>query len=88
MYGMSLNWSNPVTGKKLALALTEDAQKHKRWANNFAELEDKVEFLIVYGSIIRTPREANDIDLLGIVSNTSKFAEIEKSIVRIQKTQR
>lgn len=55
--------------------------------NNFAELENKVDFLIIHGSIINSPQEANDIDILGIVSSKKKFIEIEKAIKKIQKAQ-
>jgi len=83
---VSLNWDNPLIEKTLSVALTEDAIKNQRWINNFAELGDKVAFLIIYGSIIHSPKEANDIDILS-VTNKSKFLEIEEAIKKIQKTQ-
>ena len=85
-YSISLNWENPIVEKTLSLALTEDAIKNQRWLSNFEELEDKVDFLLIYGSIIHSPKEANDIDILG-VTNRNKFLEIEESIKKIQKTQ-
>ena len=85
-YAISLNWENPLVEKTLALALTEDALKNQRWRSNFAELEDKVDFLLIYGSIIHSPKEANDIDILGVI-NKNKFLYIEESIKKIQKTQ-
>lgn len=87
IYTVSLNWDNPLTEKNLVLSLTEDALKNQRWINNFAELETKADFLIIYGSIIHSSKEANDIDILSIVSNKNRFLEIEKSINKIQKTQ-
>ena len=63
-YSISLNWENPLVEKNLALTLTEDAIKQQRWLTNFAEIESKVDFLIIYGSIVYSPKEANDIDLL------------------------
>ena len=86
-YSISLNWNNPLVEKTLAVALTEDALKNQRWLNNFAELKEKTDFLIIYGSIISSPKEAGDIDILGVVSNKNKFVEIEESIKKIQKTQ-
>jgi DNA-binding Lrp family transcriptional regulator len=86
-YNISLNWDNPLVEKTLALSLTEDALKNQRWLSNFAELRGKVDFLIIYGSIIHSPKEANDIDILCLVSNKNKFLEIEESIKKIQKTQ-
>lgn len=85
-YNISLNWDNPVVEKMLSLALTEDAIKNQRWMDNFAELKNKTDFVIIYGSIIHSPKEANDIDILGITSK-NKFIKIEESIKKIQKAQ-
>ncbi|MDD5650552.1 MAG: hypothetical protein PHF86_09070 [Candidatus Nanoarchaeia archaeon] len=85
-YNVNLNWDNPLVEKFLSLILTEEAIKNQRWINNFTELENKVNFLIIYGSIIHSPKEANDIDVLGI-TNKNNFVEIEESIKKIQKTQ-
>jgi len=87
IYSISLNWDNPLVEKNLELSLTEDALKNQRWMSNFAELENKVDFLLLYGSIIISPQEANDIDILGVVSNKNRFIEIEESVKNIQKTQ-
>lgn len=85
-YIISLNWENPIVEKTLALALTEDALKQQRWLSNFAELEKRLDFLVIYGSIMYSPKEADDIDILGITSK-NKFVEIEDAIRKIQKTQ-
>ena len=85
-FSISLNWENPMVEKTLSLALTQDALNNQRWLSNFAELEDKVDFLLIYGSIIHSPKEANDIDILG-VTNKNKFLEIEESIKKTQKVQ-
>lgn len=85
-YSISLNWSNPLTEKNLSLALTEEALTHQRWAINFAELENKMDFLIIYGSIIHSPKDANDIDILGVTAK-NRFLKIEEAIRKIQKTQ-
>ncbi len=84
-YIVNLNWKNSILDKVLSLALTEDAIKNQRWISNFSELEDNVGFLIIYGSILHSPKEAKDIDILGVTNN--KFIEIEESIKKIQKTQ-
>lgn len=84
---VNLNWDNPLVEKTLALTLTEDALKNQRWVSNFTGLKEKVDFLIIYGSIIHSPQEANDIDLLCVVSNKNRFLEIEELIKKIQKTQ-
>ena len=84
---INLNWENPILEKNLSLILTKDAFKNQRWLNNFKEIEDKLNFLILYGSIIHSPKEANDIDILGVVSNKNNFLSIEEIIKKIQKTQ-
>ncbi len=86
-YTVKLNWNCPLLEKNLALLLTEEALNNERWTHNFAELENKTDFLILYGSILHSPREANDIDILGIVSKKKSFIEIEKTIKEIQKNQ-
>lgn len=86
-YSINLNWNNPLVEKNLALYLTEDALINQRWISNFAELENKVDFLIIYGSVINSPKEANDVDIVGIASSKNKFIEIEDTIKKIQKTQ-
>lgn len=82
-----LNWENPLLEKKLSLILTEEALKNQRWINTFEELENKTDFLIIYGSILHSPKEANDIDILEVISNKKNFQKIEKILQKIQKTQ-
>jgi len=82
---ISLNWENPLLEKTLSLILAEEAIKNQRWLDNFKELENKIDFLILYGSIIYS-NAANDIDILGI-THKNNFIEIESTIAKIQKTQ-
>jgi len=84
---ISLNWNNTLLVRKLALSLAEDAMKNERWIDNFSEIEKELDFLIIYGSILHSPKNANDIDILGVVSSKEKFIETEKIISKIQKTQ-
>jgi len=84
---ISLNWENPLLEKTLELILIEDALKNQRWISNFIEIKNKLNFLILYGSIIHSPKEANDIDILGVISNKKDFNFIEKAIQGIQKSQ-
>lgn len=84
---IKLNWKNIILEKKLSLILTEEVLRHKRWLNNFEDLKNITEFTIIYGSILYFPKEANDIDILEIVSNKKNFLKIEKTIQKIQKTQ-
>lgn len=84
---ISLNWSNPLTEKTLALLLTREALKQERWRLNFAELEKHVSFLSLFGSILHSPKEANDIDILAVVEDKRKFGEIDKIVLKIQLAQ-
>jgi len=83
----SLNWSNPLLGKTLALLLMEDALKQNKWRYNFKELENYVDFLVLFGSILHSPKEANDIDILNLVSKEENFTKIDKIITDIQTAQ-
>lgn len=85
-YSISLNWENPILEKTLALILTEEAVKNQRWSENFKELESKTSFLIIYGSVLHSPKEADDIDILGVTAKNN-FQEIDNLIGKIQKTQ-
>ena len=83
----SLNWNNLMLEKTLALLLTEDALKQSKWRYNFKELENYVGFSILFGSILYSPKEANDIDVLNLVLNEKSFIKIDKIIIDIQITQ-
>jgi len=83
----SLNWDNPLLEKILALLLTEEALKQNKWRYNFKELQNKVDFLILFGSILHSPKEANDIDIINLVSDEKNFVKIDKMITDIQITQ-
>jgi len=81
-----LNWQSPLVEKNLALILAEDALAQQRWITNFRELEPHVEFLLIFGSILHSQKEANDIDLL-CVAKKNKFVVVYETINQIQKTQ-
>ncbi len=83
---IKLNWANPVTEKTLSLLLTKESLKQQRWRANFAELENNVSFLILFGSVLNSPKEANDIDLLA-VANKKKFKAVEETVIKAQQTQ-
>ena len=84
---IELNWVCPILEKTLSLALMEDAIRNPRWMDTFKELQPKADFLLLYGSAISSPREANDIDILCISGGRQKILEIDRIISKIQKTQ-
>ncbi|MBL7147514.1 MAG: hypothetical protein ISS82_01685 [Nanoarchaeota archaeon] len=84
---IKLNWDNVLIEKILAFSLTQEALKHKRWRYDFADLEKEVDFLILYGGVIYSQREAKDIDIIGIVSKEKKMVKIGDIVLKIQETQ-
>lgn len=83
---ITLNWENPLAEKTLSLYLTEEALKQRRWQVNFVELDKITDFLIIYGSVLHSPQEANDIDVLGIAPKKN-FIKIQSVLDKVQKTQ-
>ncbi|MDO8740962.1 MAG: hypothetical protein Q7J54_05325 [Candidatus Woesearchaeota archaeon] len=84
---ISLNWENPIVEKMLAMILTEETLKNQRWVSSFSEFEGKAKFSIIYGGILNKPKEANDIDIVSVISNRKNFIQIEKITANLQKTQ-
>jgi DNA-binding Lrp family transcriptional regulator len=84
---IKLNWNNPVTEKTLSLLITKEALNYERWMDNFSSLKDYSEFLVLFGSILTKPKEANDIDLLAIVKTKEDYSRIDEAIRKIQLTQ-
>lgn len=84
---VKVNFDNILAEKAASLRLTEEAMKQKRWRVNLAGLEDTVDFLILYGSVVSFPKEANDIDIIGVVSKKNKFTKLQNVIEKAQKTQ-
>lgn len=83
---VSINWDNVLAEKSLALYLTEEAMERRRWMMDFAEIENLTDFTILYGSILSSPKEANDIDILSIAEKKN-LLKINSIIETIQKTQ-
>ncbi len=81
---IKINWDNLLVEKALSFYLTEESIKQRRWRVNFAELEKEVVFLILYGGILTSVQQANDIDIIGIAKK-NKFVRIQKVIDKIQK---
>jgi len=75
----SLNLENPVACKEVEMALVMEAQNFRRWTEEFKQLQGRVNFLILFGSITRNEKQANDIDLL-IVADKNNFKEVKKVI--------
>lgn len=78
--------SDSLLEKILSVYLTEQAFQQKRWKLNFGDLEKEVDFLILYGSILHSPEQAKDIDIL-VITAQKNFIKIQQIIDKIQKTQ-
>ncbi|MEK6967583.1 MAG: HTH domain-containing protein [Nanoarchaeota archaeon] len=85
-FTISLNWDNSLTQKHLELALCIEAEKQQRWKDSFASLGKSADFMVLYGSITHSPKEANDIDIL-VVAPVKQHADIDKKMLTVQKTQ-
>jgi len=83
---ISLNSKNQLLKKTLSLILTKEAMENERWIQNFAGLEKLTDFVLLFGSILTNPKQANDIDLL-IIPKKKNFKKVEKEILEIQKVQ-
>lgn len=80
------NWDNTLLEKRISLYLAEEAAGQRRWQVNFSELESTSDFVILYGSILKTAKQANDIDIL-VVAGKKKIKDILARIGKIQQVQ-
>lgn len=75
----SLNFRNPVLCKEIESILTIEAQNYRRWIEEFRKLENKIDFVILFGSIMRDEKSARDIDIL-VVADKENYSEVRKII--------
>lgn len=75
----SLNMDNPIAIKEVEMVLVIEAQNHKKWIEEFKKLEDGVDFVILFGSILVNEKFARDIDIL-VVAEKSRYNKIKKAI--------
>ncbi len=61
------------------LLMNESREKASRWLSEFKELFEPADIVIVFGSIVRNPNAANDIDLL-IVFKKEKYKAVNQII--------
>ena len=82
---IKLNWGSILAEKTLALSLTQEALKYKRWLYDFSSLQQEIDFLILYGSIL-CGKEANDIDIIGIAKE-KKLGKVNDLVFKIREIQ-
>ena len=85
-YKISLNWNNPLIESTLITLLTKESLNYKRWKFNFEKLEQELEILILFGSIVYSPKEAGDIDIM-CIAKENKLGKIGDIVLNIQQTQ-
>jgi len=83
---IDLEFKNLLTLKTLSLILTKEALNNERWRFELAELEKYSYFIILFGSILTSPKEARDIDILAVLDKKN-FKAIDEIKNKIQKTQ-
>ena len=85
-YKISLNWDNPLTELTLTTLLTKESLNYKRWKFNFEKLGQELEILILFGSIVHSPKEAGDIDIM-CIAKENKLGKIGDIVLDIQQAQ-
>lgn len=50
--------------KNVEVLLMEQSREFKRWVEEFKELSELVQIIILFGSIVRNEKNANDVDVL------------------------
>ncbi|MBI2499471.1 nucleotidyltransferase domain-containing protein [Candidatus Woesearchaeota archaeon] len=75
----SLNKENPIAWREIEMVLTLESQHYLKWIEEFRSIENKVKFVIFFGSITRDEKSAKDIDLL-VIAAKDKFDEIKRII--------
>jgi DNA-binding Lrp family transcriptional regulator len=83
---ITLDWSNNIVDKRISLYLAEEAVGQRRWQVNFAGLESIADFVILYGSILKSARNADDIDII-IVAGKDRLKQISDKIDDVQQVQ-
>jgi hypothetical protein len=77
----AINFKNALALKKTDLALMQESFTSPRWLEEFRDFENLTEFVIIFGSILKNPKAANDVDLLLI----SKEENLQKVRITLKK---
>ena len=73
--------------KLISFLLADEANNFKRWKEEFKTLFKDNRVVMIYGSIIKNSRHAEDIDIMVITDNEKDmFNNIDKELKEIQKT--
>jgi predicted nucleotidyltransferase len=72
-----INYNDEYARKTIELLLMDESKKYPKWKDEFKEFQVKI--LVIFGSIIKNEKEAQDIDIL-IVYNEKDNEQINKII--------
>jgi len=76
-----INLKDDYAKKNVETLLMEEARKKQRWLDEFKELFEFAEIVIMFGSITKNEEKAGDIDLLIVLKeeNNKKIDQVIKS---------
>lgn len=74
-----LNFEDDYVIKMLAIFLMEEAKTKARWLDEFKELYPESKIVLLFGSILKNPEKAKDIDIL-VVADEKCFSRINRII--------
>ena len=77
------NLSEDYTEKLISFLLSDEANNFKRWKDEFKTLFNRDRIIIIYGSIIKNYKNAEDIDIM-IIARKNEFDDVNKNIKEIQ----
>ena len=64
-----LNFNDSYVGQMVAFLLADEANKFRRWKEEFKELFKKNRVVMLFGSAVKDYAHANDIDLMIVIEN-------------------
>ena len=66
------------------LLIAESREKAGRWLEEFKDIFKDTQIIIIFGSVIRNPKEANDVDIL-FVFEKDKYKYISRFVIEKNK---
>ena len=76
-----LNFNDNYVSQLVAFLLADEANKFKRWKEEFKELFKKDRIIMLFGSVIKDYAHAHDIDLMIVIEN-KEVKEVNKILKR------
>lgn len=76
---------NDYNQKLASFLLADEANNYKRWKEEFKELDDNNRIVMVYGSIIKNYKQANDVDIM-VVMDKKDINQVDRILRDIDET--